>query len=86
MDSPPAQDRAIMMYSSIRLARFPMQIIVNGAKRVIATKIPYCVAGVLTNPGLLTRMMETTIFAVCQSPQPILAAQTHYIDKRQSLY
>ena len=54
------------MYSSIRLARFPMQIIVNGAKRVMATKIPYCVAGVLTNPGLLTKMMETTIFAVRQ--------------------
>jgi hypothetical protein len=68
MDSPPAQDRAMIMYSSIRLARFPMQIIVKGAKRVMATKIPYCVAGVLTKPGLLTKIMETTIFAVRQIP------------------
>jgi hypothetical protein len=66
MDSPPAQERAMIMYSSIRLARFPMQIIVNGAKRVMATKIPYWVAGVLTKPGLFTKMMETTIFAIRQ--------------------
>jgi hypothetical protein len=74
MDSPPAQDRAMMMYSSIRLARFPMQIIVKGAKRVIATKIPYWVAGVLTKPGLLTRIMETTIFAIHQLSSCIMAA------------
>jgi hypothetical protein len=74
MDNPPAQDRAMIMYSSIRLARFPMQIIVKGAKRVIATKIPYWVAGVLTKPGLLTRIMETTIFAIHQLSSCIMAA------------
>lgn len=57
------------MYSSIRFARLPIQIIDNGAKSVMATNIPYWVAGVLINSGLLTRMIDTTIFAGRQTNQ-----------------
>lgn len=42
------------------------QIMESGANMVIATKIPYCVAGVFTKLGLLISMMETTMFAAHQ--------------------
>lgn len=60
---PPAHERPMRTYSSILLNRFPTNIIESGANRVMATKIPYCVPGVFSNEGLLTRIIETTMFA-----------------------
>ena len=47
----------------IQTYRLLTHIIDKGANMVMATKMPYCVAGVFSQVGLLMRMIETTMLA-----------------------